>query len=261
MGAQVVEYRRAFADIRRDPHWKRKLALGVLIALVPYLGTVWMLGWEMQYQRNVAWGDDGRIPEWSDFTGQALLGLKAFLAVLPYSLVLSAVTTPPLVAGLILFSVGVDSDPASGGIALAIGLVVWFLLLVALTIGLLPLTGSVMLRVSLFGTIESGFQLKETWRLMREAKADLLKAWGFSTLNIGITYGAMLAFTALIGAAGLLAFTSRNLTALIALVIAAPPICLVALMALALFLGLANMHYFGRYGRAAYGLDKVGEPA
>lgn len=257
----MVEYRRAFADIRKDPHWKRKLALGVLIALIPYLGTVWMIGWEMQYQRNVAWGEEARIPEWSDFTGQALLGLKALLAVLPYSLLLSAVTTPPLMAGMILFSLGAESDPVSAGITLAIGVAIWFLMLMGLTIALMPLTGSVTLRVSLFGTIESGFELKETWRLMREAKTDLLKAWGFSALNIGITFAALLALTALIGAAGLLAFASGSLTALIALVVAAPPISFLVVMALALFLGLANAHYFGRYGRVAYRLDKVGERA
>ena len=90
MGAQLVDYRASFASTRGDSHWKRKLALGVVIALIPYLGIVWMLGWQMQYQRNIAWGYEGRIPEWSDFKGQVLLGLKGLLAVLPYSFVLSA---------------------------------------------------------------------------------------------------------------------------------------------------------------------------
>lgn len=257
----MVEYRSAFGAIRRDPHWKRKLALGVLISLIPYLGTVWMLGWEMQYQRNVAWGDGNRIPEWSDFTGQALLGLKAFLAVLPYSMVVSAITTPLLMAGTFFFALAADSDPASAGMALAIGLVVWFILLMALTIAIMPLTGSVMLRVSLYGTLDSGFQLKETWRLMREEKSSLLRAWGFSTLNIGITYGAMLAFGALVAALAVLAVRAQSLTALIVAAVVAPPTCLLAVMALSLYLGLANMHFFGAYGRIAYRLDKVGEPA
>ncbi len=90
--------------------------------LIPYLGIVWMLGWEMQYQRNVAWGDDERIPSWSDFTGQALLGLKAYVAVLPYSLAISVITMPPLMAGIFAFSFAAPSDPVSSSLALVAGI-------------------------------------------------------------------------------------------------------------------------------------------
>lgn len=257
----MVEYRSAFGAIRKDPQWKRKLALGVLVSLIPYLGTVWLLGWQLQYQRNVAWGDGGRIPEWSDFAGQALLGLKAFLAVLPYSMAVSAITTPLPMVGTFLFTLRADSDPASAGVLLAIGLVAWFVLLMMLVIAIMPLTGSLMLRVSLYGTLDSGFQLKETWHLMREEKSSLMRAWRFSMLNLGMTYGAMLAFGALVAVLVVLAVSTQSMAALVVGMVVVPPIGFLAVMTLSLYLGLTNMHFFGMYGRVAYRLDTIGEAA
>ena len=257
----MVDYRASFASIRGDSHWKRKLALGVVIALIPYLGIVWMLGWQMQYQRNVAWGYEGRIPEWSDFKGQVLLGLKGFLAVLPYSLVLSAITTPLLIASMTYFSINLASNPVAAWTAYAAGLLLWWLLLMLLTICLMPFTGSVTLRVSLYRTVDSGFQLKETWRLMKAARRELLKAWGLSVLNMAITFGVALALTALVAGAAWLAFASQNLVVISLVLLGLPPISYLALLALSLYIGLSVTHLFARYGRAAYELDRLTTPA
>jgi len=258
----VVEYRKAFAAVRNDPNWKRKIAVGALIALIPYVGMVWLWGWQMQYQRRVAWGDDTHISGWADFRGQALLGLKILVAILPYSLALSVVMTPPLMAGIFRFGAAAPSDPASSSLALAGGMAVWFIVFMGLTILLIPLTSSVMLRVALFGTIESGFQLKEIWRLMRENKTDLRRAWGFSTLNIGISYAAMITFFAFIGLVMALVPGSDavKVIAVIVLGIVAYFAYMFFGTALSIYLGLVNMHLFGSYGRAAYGLQEAPRP-
>jgi hypothetical protein len=229
--------------------------------MIPYVGLVWMLGWEMQYQRNVAWGRAVHVPDWSDFKGQALLGLKSLLAILPYSLAMNVITTPLIIGGAFLSVAGADPDSAQPFVAMALTFGAAYVLIIVMTVGLLPLTGSIMLRVSLFGTIESGFQLKETCRLMREAKGDLKRAWGFSVLNLGITYFVMFAVAAVLIASVLLALQSQSWAALAAIVLLAPVVGIVVVLPLSLFLGLAHVHYFAQYGRRAYGLDGFGEPA
>lgn len=235
----------------------RKLALGVLISLIPYVGMVWMLGWEMEYQRNVAWGDDECIPGWSDFAGQALLGLKAYVAILPYSLVLSVIMVPALMAGPLLGGMAADSGAVPAWLGVIAGFAASSLAVMALSLLIVPFTSSAMLRVALYGTLESGLQFKEIWRLMREHQTELLRAWGFSVINTGISLAVMILY---LGSLVLLlasmpgSWEQKFLTVSLLGFIGFLGYVLLA-MPLSLYLGLANMHLFGSYGRAAYNLD------
>lgn len=249
----MVEWGRPFSAIRKDPHWKRKVVLAALVNLIPYVGTVWYIGWAMEYMRDVAWGEDARLPEWSGFSRQALLGLKGFVAVLPYSLALSAVITP------IMFVAILAGGATGSGIGFMITLTAMMLLMMGFAVLLYPLTASAQLRVSLYGTIESGFQFGELWRLMREKRSELNRAWGYSALNTGISLAAMLVLFAILGGLFALGVSSSPEVAL--LLFAIGVVIYFAYMtfgmALSVCLGLANMHYFGSFGRAAYRLDEA----
>lgn len=254
----MVDYREAFAAIRTDPRWKRKIGLGVLIMLLPYVGVVWMLGWQMEYQRNVAWGRDERIPEWSDFSGQAMQGLRGFIAVLPYSFVMSLFTTPLVVGFSMIASLSAPSDPETWLLNVAIVSALSIVMTVGLTVVLIPFTSATTLRVALYGTFESGFQFKEIWRLMKERRSELLRAWGFSSINMAISYGVLFAYFAFVGL--LIAFVpgsaEQKFLAVVALAVIGYFAYMLVGTVLGLYLGLANAHYVGRYGRAAYGLDE-----
>ncbi len=255
----MVDYRMAFSAIRKDPQWKRKLGLGVLITLIPYVGTVWMIGWQMEYQRNVAWGDDGRIPGWSDFSGQALAGLKATVAVLPYSVVLSLFLTPMMMAVPLMGGLLGDFDPATVWVRMAVVTGISLFVVMTLTVLIIPFTSSTILRVALYGTFESGFQFKEIWRLMKAQKPKLMRAWGFTSLNMGISLAAMILYFGSFGLLIVLLPGSSELKAIAILVLGVVGYFgyIVFAMALGLYLGLANSYYFGMYGRAAYHLEEA----
>lgn len=257
----MVDYRRSLSAVRTDPFWKRKLALGVLIQLIPYVGTVWMLGWEMEYQRSVAWGDDSRIPEWSGFGRQAMLGLKTLVALLPYSLALSIILIPASMGTGLLIASAANAGAAPEWPAVAAFVAGTVALPFAVALLLLPVTGSVMLRVALFGTFESGFQFKEILRLMREGKAELLKAWGYSALNTLISLGAMVVYFGVVAVVmiALPGEWEQKLLAVLLLGTVAYVVYIALALALSLYLGLVNMHLFASYGRAAYRLDEQRE--
>jgi hypothetical protein len=256
VGELLVDYRRPFAAIRKDPKWARKLGLGVLISLVPYLGFVWVLGWQMEYQRSVAWGDDEHLPGWSDLGSQALLGLQGFVAVLPYSLVTSILIVPvAMVLPIVIISSPHDARLALPIVAAALG--VFFIMVMASTLLIMPLVDSAILRAALYGTFEAPFQFKEMWRVMREHKRELLRAWGFSGINMGFAFVAMVPLFGFMGMPVVLIRSLGEIEAIVLMLLG-----LVAyfayiplVTALGLFLGLARMHYFGRFGRIAYGLD------
>jgi len=252
----VVDFRRAFAAIRKDPHWKRRVALGVPITLIPYVGMVWMQGWQMEYQRSVAWGNDERLPRWS-FSSQALLGLKGFVAILPYSLILSLVLLPAVFVPIVLGAVAADSSASAPEVGIVFGFILPFVLVMSFTLLIIPLMNSAILRVALYGTFESGFQFKEILRLMREHKSELKRAWGFSAINVGISLAAMVAYFGLLAlVAVLIPGPMRQSAGLIASLVFAGYFVYIPLgMALSLYLGMANAHFFGSYGRSAYGLE------
>jgi len=257
----VVEYKRAFAAIRRDPQWKRKIGLGVLIALIPYVGAVWMVGWEMEYQRNVAWGDDETVPGWTDFSRQALLGLKGYVAVLPYSFGLSLIITPLMILAPLMGFSATDSGAAFDPWGLVLGVGATMLVSMALLLLLIPFTSSAMLRVALYGTIGSGFEFKEIWRRMRSHRDELMRAWAFSAFNTGLSLAVMLLYFGALGLLIALIPGSWEQKAMLAFPLGGLGyvVYLCFGMALSLYLALANMHYFGSYGRAAYRLDEVRE--
>jgi hypothetical protein len=261
-GESVVDYRRAFVAIRKDPKWMRKIALGALIAFIPYVGMAWVYGWEMEYQRSVAWGDDERLPGWSNFSGQAMQGLRAYVAVLPYSFVLAIVMVPLVFVVLALAGLSAYSDASSEGLFTILGMAAAVVVTLGITVLILPLSSSVMLRVSLYQTIGSGFELKEIWRLMRAGKHELLRAWGFSAINVAISVAVMISYFGLVFLVitRIPGFLGQNIG--IALAVAAASYFGYAFigMAVGLFLGLANMHYFGSYGRSVYGLADRGVP-
>lgn len=267
----MVDYRRAFAAVRSDPRWKGKIALGALIALIPYLGAIWMLGWELDYERNVAWGQDERLPSWKDFERHAKLGLSGFVVSLAYSLALSVVVVPLAVLIYVPWVLTAVTGDAFPGPGFAAGIVAWALGLTVITLLALPFTASALLRVSLYGSIESGFQVKEIWRLMREYRSELLRAWGYTLLNWLLTLIAMaVVFALLFGIVALLvvgvaALSKDSPPGLLAVQIVAVfglgTLAYVGSLfftqVLGFYLGLVSMHYFGSYGRAAYHLDEA----
>ncbi len=259
-GESVVDYRGAFAAIRQDPKWLSKIALGVLINFIPYVGAVWLLGWQMEYQRAVAWGLDERLPGWSNFSGQAMQGLRAYVAILPYSLVLSLVMVPFMLVVPFIAGVTASSDPANAGIVIAISVVAGTIVLVGGALLLMPLSSAVILRVGLYGTFESGFQLKETWRLMKEGKSDLLRAWGYGSANVFMMLIAVIAYFGLIALVIVLipGTWDQKSAASLSLVLLGYFAYILLGSGFGLYLGLVNVHYFGTYGRTAYRLGETG---
>jgi hypothetical protein len=78
---------KALSFVFEDPNWAGKIIIGGILAIIPVVGWVFVMGYMIAVARNVIQGNPQPLPEWSDF-GQlfidGLYGLViAFVYVLP----------------------------------------------------------------------------------------------------------------------------------------------------------------------------------
>ncbi len=86
-----MEFGKAFTFAFEDQDWIKKVLLAGLIGLIPIVGQLFVLGWGLEITRRVIRQDPQPLPDWSNFGGYLLDGLKgaviAFVYALPIILV------------------------------------------------------------------------------------------------------------------------------------------------------------------------------
>jgi hypothetical protein len=86
---------RAFRAMFDDPAWVGKVLLALLFQVLVVTGPA-VLGYYLQYIRNVAEGRDVPLPEWSGFGTYWVRGILVILAAIVY-----------VIVGLLLFVIGI----------------------------------------------------------------------------------------------------------------------------------------------------------
>lgn len=77
---------RAFTFFLDDPDWIKKVLIGALISLIPFVGGIMLLGWGLAVARNVYNGVDSSLPEWDDLGGYLVRGLVAWAGAFLWAL-------------------------------------------------------------------------------------------------------------------------------------------------------------------------------
>lgn len=90
-----MDFGKAFTFVFDDPDWLKKIGIAGAIALVSMvlsvivigvLGFLLLGGWMLEVVRRVINHDPTPLPEWDDFGGYFMKGLKVFVVSLVYSL-------------------------------------------------------------------------------------------------------------------------------------------------------------------------------
>ncbi|MDI3340203.1 MAG: DUF4013 domain-containing protein [Sphaerobacter sp.] len=87
---------RAITYVFQDSQWIKKVAIGGLLVLIPIVGWLIVTGYWLRMTRQVIQGEDLPLPEWNDFGGDLVRGLKLFVVALVWSIpgaVLTILTT------------------------------------------------------------------------------------------------------------------------------------------------------------------------
>jgi hypothetical protein len=77
---------RAFNFPFQDPRWVTKVLIGGVLILIPIFGWFTVFGYTIRVMRNVVSGSDVPLPEWDDFGGMFVEGIKAFVIALVWSI-------------------------------------------------------------------------------------------------------------------------------------------------------------------------------
>jgi hypothetical protein len=81
-----MEFGKAFSFQFQDPDWIKKILIGALIMLIPLVGELVVIGWGFEITKRVIRQDPSPLPDWSNFMGNLVSGLKLFVVYLVYLL-------------------------------------------------------------------------------------------------------------------------------------------------------------------------------
>lgn len=94
---------RAITYVFQDPQWLKKVLIGGLLFFIPIIGWLIIGGYWLRIIRQVAQGNDVPLPEWNDFGGDLVRGLKGFVVYVVWAL-------PVIVLAVCTGALGVISD-------------------------------------------------------------------------------------------------------------------------------------------------------
>lgn len=249
--------RAAFGAVFGDRTWFKKVLLAAVITMIPYVGSIAVIGYTLKYQRDVAWGHPEKLPEWNDFGGHIKTGffamIVAFVYTLPFVLVVTLAASGTMVAAIVRAS---DTGSLDG------------LILVFLVIGAVTMLGSVAMslilwpvytQVALYDTIQSGFDYKGIFARVKANAAEYWHAIRGSLILTAISTGIMFVlWGGWFAAFGTSVFASSYSDApspAIALLVPAEFLIIAVQLLFTTPIQLANSHIWGGYARSAYDLS------
>jgi hypothetical protein len=103
-----VDIGRAVQYVFQDPNWIKKVLIGGLLLIIPLIGTWIVGGYFIRTFRSIYQGSDTPLPEWDDFGGDLMRGLKLMVVVLVWLAPVWVVS----VCVIVPLSTAMDSDAA-----------------------------------------------------------------------------------------------------------------------------------------------------
>lgn len=195
-----MDFGKAFTFMFEDPDWLRKLGIGTaigavgllfmpfLVGLIPFMI---LTGYTVDVLRNVMNGSERPLPEWQDWGGYLVRGLKVMGATLIWSLPMLLLLIP-LGTGTVLL------DQSQGAEAIGMGIMVCascLVLLWALFVTLI--TPAIYIRIAQTDDFGSAFNFSQMWQFVRDNLGNVIVA----ILLINVVAGTI---AAVIGFAGFL---------------------------------------------------------
>ena len=168
-----MNYGRAFSFVTQDPDWFKKVIIAALVLLIPVVGSFAFMGWGLEINRRVSSGETELLPEWNDFGGFIILGLKELVVTLVYMLPTLLVYGCGMAAFLGIGAATGGSSDSSNGDAMAsvllgtMGCMYCFMFLFAITGALLLAPASSVLAET--GEISAALRFGHIFGLLRSA--------------------------------------------------------------------------------------------
>ena len=183
---QISYSKTAWEDIKTSPKWKSKMLLLGLINLIPIFGTIVVSGYTYGWARDIAWkvktplpahifgNEDGALYK-RGFFALVIGVLFALLPILIWAIGFGTLSTPSHYGfSQIPMNVRMSSTGFLSSMVTLAGIV---------AAGAAILFGEVgIMRMSIYGRLSAGFQLKKIWAMVRYDFSGLMKIVGMCLL-------------------------------------------------------------------------------
>ena len=125
---------KAFSYPFDDPDWMKKIGIAAAVMLIPIVGGIVVAGWGVEVARRVIHREQYPLPEWNDFMGYLVKGLKMMVITLVYMLPIILVSICPSV--LIPFASDQGEDTIMTIVTIVSACLSCLVLIYALLVGL-----------------------------------------------------------------------------------------------------------------------------
>ena len=153
-----MDYGKSFSYVFEDEQWLTKFLIGAVVSLIPIVNFA-TYGYVLEVLKNVRDGRERPLPEWDDFGGLFMNGLKFILGTLVYALpviFVSFFTIP--------FTIIAGEDP---GALYGIGMVAVSCLVLLLALVPVALTPALMVQFAINDQISDMFKLSAMWDMIK----------------------------------------------------------------------------------------------
>jgi hypothetical protein len=165
-----VDIGKAFSFVFEDPNWPGKIIIGGVIAIIPIIGWILVMGYMVAVARNVIRGAPQPLPEWSDFGQLFLDGLYGIVIAFVYALPIIVVSLVTVTPASIL-----SGDDGGAAVTLASCCFAAFALIYGLLAGWLFVPAALG-RYADTGDIMAGLRFGEVLEISRASPVDFLLA-------------------------------------------------------------------------------------
>ena len=174
----TIDFGRAFTFVKEDPDAVRKILIGSAFGLLSLLlvGVFFLMGYQWRLIQRVARGEPRPLPDWDDFGGLFVDGLKLFAVNLIYGLGLLLVLGCPFAVLLLAFSAVAGGRGSHGGFEAlgALGIVGFYGAIMLASLLLFVYLPSALVRLAITNDFAAAFQLKENLSFIRRNPLNYL---------------------------------------------------------------------------------------
>ncbi len=167
-----MNFGQAFTYVFEDPDWAKKVLIPALIAIIPIVGQIFLLGWMLDITRRVIQRNPRPLPE-LDFGRQLVDGLKGFVIGFVYALPILILEIPIIIVSSSMSTQNFDTNTTAGPLVAIVsvccgGLILLYALLMAF---FLP---AALGNYAASGNLSAGFRFREIFGLLRAAPGAYL---------------------------------------------------------------------------------------
>ena len=163
-----------------DPNWVRKLGIGTLVGLLGIVLTpiligliplIMVVGYSLDALRNVADGKQLPLPDWDDWGGFLIRGLKLMIAFVVWLLPIFIIMIP------LFIGTALTGNQNNGGTAFGVLLITCSSCLTFLWgLFLLLISPAIYIRLAVTGRLGATFEVGRLWALTRDNLGNVILA-------------------------------------------------------------------------------------